>query len=270
MALKMDLHIHSTYSDGTLRPVEIVKKYHQDEYSLIALTDHDGIGGVREAQIAAEAVGLEVMTGIEFSTVYSGGDWSDTGLHILGYQFDLDNGPLNERLQSIRRSREERNQRLLALLQSQGIDLTEDDLKQRPDQTYIGKPNFALAMVEKGIIAAPSDAFRDGHYLESPEARRIKKERVTSEEAINLIRGAGGIPVLAHPMKIKGIGEKDSDEFWNNLGAMLKDLRKKGLGGLECFHPSAEHEQALHLTDLAGRYHLHITQGSDYHGPEFE
>ena len=98
----------------------------------------------------------------------------------------------------------------------------------------------------------------------------MKKEKITPEEAISLILGAGGIPVLAHPMKVKGIGEKGSDEYFVNLSKILRTLKKAGLKGLECFHPSASHDQALRLVDLAGKYHLHITQGSDYHGPEFE
>lgn len=266
MGLKMDLHIHTTYSDGTMKPVDIVKMYQQQEYGLIAITDHDGIDGVKEAQIAGEALELQVITGVEFGTVF--GD--DTELHILGYYFDLDNEALNERLRSIREARRVRNKKLLEVFQNMGYDITEEDLKQRPGQTYIGKPNFALAFVKKGYVEKPNDAFAPGKFIDSPEAQAVKKERVSSEEAIALIKGAGGIAVLAHPMKIKNIGEKGSEEFFDNLDKILRPLKKAGLGGLECFHPSAEHEQALRLVKLAEKYKLHITEGSDYHGPEFE
>ena len=265
MALKMDLHIHSTYSDGTMTPVELVKKYHAEEYSVIALTDHDGVGGVKEAQIAGEALGINVMSGIEFGTKLPDGP----ELHILGYKLDVDDPELNARLADILRARTERNEKLLAVFRNMGYDIDWDDLRQRPGQTYIGKPNFALAFQKKGYIQSPSEAFAEGRFLESPEAKAVKKERITPQEAIRLIRGAGGIPVLAHPMKVRGIGEKGSEEYFVNLAVILKELRKAGLGGLECFHPSASHEQALQLVDLAGKYHLHITQGTDYHGPEF-
>ena len=109
MALKMDLHIHSTCSDGTMRPIDLVKKFHKEEYSVIALTDHDGIDGVKEAQIAGEALGITVYSGIEFST------WLPDGpeLHILGYKFDIENAALKERLADILRARQERNRKLL-------------------------------------------------------------------------------------------------------------------------------------------------------------
>lgn len=266
MALKMDLHIHSTCSDGTMRPIDLVKKYQKEEYTVIALTDHDGIDGVKEAQIAGEALGITVYSGIEFGTKLPDGP----ELHILGYRFDIENEALKARLADILRARRERNSKLLVVLQEMGYDITEEDLKQRPDQTYIGKPNFALALMKKGYISQPSEAFQPGKFLESEEARAVKKERITPQEAISLILGAGGIPVLAHPMKVKNIGEKGSEEYFQNLSEILRTLKKAGLKGLECFHPSATHEQALRLVDLAGKYHLHITQGSDYHGPEFE
>ncbi len=266
MALKMDLHMHSTCSDGTMRPVDLVKKYHADEYSVIALTDHDGIDGVKEAQVAGEALGITVYSGIEFGTKLPDGP----ELHILGYRFDIENEALKKRLADILQARQDRNRRLLAVFQKMGYDIREEDLKQRPDQTYIGKPNFALALQKKGYINHPSEAFEPGKFLESEQALAVKKERISPQEAISLILGAGGIPVLAHPMKIKNIGEKGSEEYFQHLSEILKILKKAGLKGLECFHPSATHDQALRLVDLAGKYHLHITQGSDYHGPEFQ
>jgi predicted metal-dependent phosphoesterase TrpH len=266
MALKMDLHIHTTYSDGTMRPVDIVKMYQPLEYGVIAITDHDGIDGVKEAQVAGEALNLQVITGIELGTVFN----DETELHILGYYIDIDNEPLKARLKEIRKARDVRNEKLLRVFQDMGYDISEEDLLQRPGQTYIGKPNFALAFAKKGYVDKPVDAFGNVKFLDAPEARAVKKEKVTSEEAISLIKGAGGIACLAHPMKIKGIGEKGSEEFFENLDKIVRPLKKAGLGAIECFHPSADHEEALRLVGFAEKYHLHITEGSDFHGPEFE
>ncbi|MBQ1472109.1 PHP domain-containing protein [Eubacterium sp. AB3007] len=266
MGLKMDLHMHSTFSDGTMRPVDLVKKYHAEEYSLIALTDHDGIGGVKEAQIAGEALGVQVISGIELSTLFEG----RTKLHILGYYIDIENKALNEKLEKILAARVERNQKLLKVFQDKGIDITYEDLLQRPGQTYVGKPNFALAFQKMGLVEKPADAFQSKDLLGSPEAEAVRKEPFDSIEAVKLLREAGGIPSLAHPLKIKGIGEPDSEEFYENLDGILRALKKAGLKGLECFHPSATHEQGIRLVKFAEKYHLHVTEGSDYHGPEFE
>lgn len=262
----MDLHIHSTYSDGTMKPVEIVKMYQQQEYGLIAITDHDGIDGVKEAQIAGEALELQVITGIEFGTIYD----NETELHLLGYYFDIENKALNDRLAVIREARKVRNVKLLKVFQNMGYEINHEDLIQRPGQMYIGKPNFALALKKKGYIDNPNEAFVPGRFIESPEAQAVKMDRISTEETIELIRDAGGIPVLAHPLKTKGIGQKASDEFYENLDAILRSLKKVGLGGLECFHPSADHEEGIRLVKFAEKYHLHITEGSDFHGPEFE
>ncbi|MCI7327443.1 PHP domain-containing protein [Hornefia butyriciproducens] len=266
MGLKMDLHIHSTCSDGTMTPVELVRKYYQEEYGLIALTDHDGIDGVKTAQIAGEALGISVISGIELGTELPDGP----ELHILGYYIDIGNPELNETLAELRKTRSERNRKLLDVLRSMGYDLTEEDLKQRPDQVYVGKPNFALALQKKGYVKSPEDAFAPGKFLESPEAKAVRRERITAQKAIELINGAGGIASLAHPMKIKGIGEKGSEDFFHRLEEIVKQLKKAGLKGLECFHPSATHEQGIALVKLAEKYKLHVTEGSDYHGPEFE
>ena len=265
MSYKIDLHMHSTYSDGELTPVQLVKMYSEKEYDEIALTDHDGIDGVKEAQTAGEALNIQVIPGIEFSTSMENGE----ELHLLGYYFDINNKALNDRLKKIREDRDTRNQKLLKVFQDMGYDLTYEDLLQRPDQTYVGKPNFALAFKKKGYVEKALDAFEPGKFIESPEALAVKKVKVTPQEAIALIKGAGGIAVLAHPMKIKNIGEKGSPEFYENLEQLIRTLKKEGLGGLECFHPSADHEQEMKLVDLAGKYHLHMTEGSDYHGPEF-
>lgn len=264
MSYKVDFHIHSYYSDGSMKPTELVRKYKEEEYDIIAITDHDGVDGVTEAVIAGEALKIKVVPGIELST-----EFEELDLHLLGYYIDIDNAKLRERLSDIRNERDERNKKLLKLLQDEGYDISKEDLTQRKGQTYVGKPNFAIALANKGYVNNPKEAFAEGRFLESEQAKAIKKNKIDTQEAITLIKDAGGMAVLAHPMKIKGIGEKGSDNFFSKLEYIVKCLKKEGLKGLECFHPSADHEQSMKLVEIAERYHLHMTEGSDYHGPLF-
>lgn len=255
MSYKVDFHTHSYYSDGMMKPTDLVRMYKEREYDIIALTDHDGIDGIQEAKIAGEALKMQVVPGIELATSYIFND-EEIEFHLLGYYIDIENEELNEKLKEIREQRKIRNEKLLVHLNDLGYELTYDDLIERPKQSFIGKPNFERAMLRKGYHPENMwDIFDE-----------VKKEKITIEEGIDLIKGAGGIAVLAHPMKTKNLGTKDSEEFWDNLYTIVKDLKKKGLKGIECYHPSADNEQSMKLVQLAGKYHLHMTEGSDFHG----
>ena len=261
MSYKIDLHVHSFYSDGTKSPTELVKKYYKEEYYMISLTDHDGIDGVKEAMIAGEALELKVIPGIEFSTDLDGVD-----LHILGYYIDIENGELLETIEKLKGFRRERNERLIELLSKQGYALDLKTIEKSSKSKYVGKPNIAREMVSRGYISDYRKAFEDGVFFQTPEAKKIKKKKLTTFEAISIINRAGGIAVLAHPGKIKGTGSKESEEYWTNLDTILKTLKKAGLKGLECYYPIHSQEDTLKYVVLAEKYHLHITTGSDYHG----
>lgn len=266
MESKVDFHIHTWFSDGAVSPTEIVKQAKALGYDTIAITDHDGIDGVKEALIAGETADLQVIAGIELATKTKEG----TGLHILGYHIDIENQRLTETLKELRQKRETRNEKLLAVLAEMGCPLTTEELILRPGQSFIGKPIIARAMVKKGYIKAPKEAFAPGKFLESPKAKAVKKEKLDAEEAIGLIRAAGGIAVLAHPIQIRGFGEPGSEAFYQQVDQLVGRLRKAGLGGLECFHRDHSREQALRFVEIAEKYHLHITRGSDFHGSRFE
>ena len=257
MGYKVDYHIHTYYSDGTMKPTDVVRRYSDMEYDMIAITDHDGVDGVREASIAGEALRIQVIPGIEFGTDCSFEE-KKLELHILGYHIDEDNKELLERLEDIRAKRADRNERLLALINERGYELSYDDLITRPNQNYVGKPNFARALKAKGYEIPDMWELFDS----------VEKEKIDTLEAIELIKKAGGIAVLAHPMQIKNLGEKSSDEFWNKLDELIRMLKKEGLKGIECYHPSADEEDSLKLVTIAGKYHLHITEGSDFHSEE--
>lgn len=257
MDYKVDFHTHTYHSDGLMKPSEMVRLFAERKYDIIAITDHDGIDGVMEAQIAGEALGMQIVAGIEFATTYEF-EGRELELHMLGYYIDIENEELNERLKDIKKARKDRNELLLQKLNEAGYELTWDDILTRPKQTYVGKPNFARAMEKKGYVMENMWDF----FSEVP------KVKITAEEAISLIKGAGGTAVLAHPAQIKHIGEPDSEEFWTNLEKLAKELKKKGMKGMECFHPSADLDMANRMAILAGKCYLHILQGSDFHGEE--
>lgn len=260
--LSIDMHVHSMYSDGLLPPAELVKLYHENGYDLIALTDHDGVDGVKEAQNAGAAQGMTVLTGIEFGTLFHG----KIEFHLLGYDFDLENPVLRKELESIRSYRIQRNEKLMEYFRGKGYDISFDDMIRYSGQDYIGKPNFARALIRKGYCSSVKEAFDSKELLGSPEAMALKKKPVPTGDAVRWIREAGGIPVLAHPMETAGIGPAGTELFFENLDRILRELVSGGLQGIECFHPSATEEESLRLIRLAARYHLRITRGSDYHG----
>ena len=261
MAYKADFHVHSYYSDGTMSPVELVSYYNDLKYDMIAITDHDGVDGVHDAKVAGEALKLAVISGVEFSTEYEGHE-----VHLLGYYFDHENKQLIDKCAELRATRRERNERLLAKLSEMGYDISLEELESRSKTRYVGKMNIARLLVQKGYISDVSEAFAPEGIFEKPEIREIRRKKLPIEEAIELIKQAGGMAVVAHPGKIRGFGEKGSEQYWANMDSMLKDLKKAGLKGLECYHPSHSEEDALKFVVLAGKYHLHMTEGSDFHG----
>jgi predicted metal-dependent phosphoesterase TrpH len=266
MSDKTDLHLHTYYSDGTQSPEQVVRWAHLQGLHTIAITDHDGIDGIEEATVAAKEFGIKVIPGIEISAQTD----EHIGLHILGYDIDTKNQLLRNACETMRKKRKIRNELLMKALNHLGYKLEWKDLDLRSGQDYLGKPQFAMAMVNKGYFKTPKDAFGLKGAFGSKEIRKIRKEKVSDAEAINIIQGAGGMAVLAHPAKISHIGEPGTPEFYSKLDNMLADLKLLGLGGLECVYPEHTDEQTIQFTIMAHRHGLKVTGGSDYHGPEFE
>jgi len=273
----IDLHLHTYYSDGTLSPEDLVKRAAERGVKTIAITDHDGLNGIPEALEAGKKYGVEVIPGIEFSAGMEGDELSNSVLdysgqeifmHILGYNIDINNDGINKAVIEIRKKREERNVKLLEVLNKLGYEIKNDDLLQRPGQDYVGKPNFAFAMVKRGYVDTPKDAFAPGNYLRHPEARKVHREKIHAKEAVSLIRNAGGKAVLAHPLKIAFLGS-GKDGYYDRLESLLDRLQEWGLSGMECHYSSHTAEQAEKLADIAERRGLTVTSGSDFHGPGF-
>ncbi len=261
MGLKVDFHIHSWHSDGTMGPVAIVDKYVGDEYDLIAITDHEVIGDIEEAVALGENKNIRVIQGIELPTEYKGKE-----LHILGYYFDTENEDLQDALYELAKHRRARNKKILEVLNANGYDIEEKDLPTRKGQKYIGKPNFARALLKKGYISEFKEAFTGGKFLDVPEIKALPHDKLSTERAIELINNAGGIAVLAHPYRTKGLGERGSKEFQKNFTLMLKELKGLGLKGLECMYPKHTPEEEFFFINTAAKFHLHILEGSDFHG----
>lgn len=276
----IDLHLHTYYSDGTMSPGELVILAKESGAKAIAITDHDGMGGLPEGIEAGKRRGVLVIPGIELSAVDDEGAY----MHILGYCFDPENEELKNEVEWIRRKRAERNEKMLAALRRIGCKLSREDLQLREGQDYIGKPTFALALVRKGYVSSAGEAFREGRFMRSDAVRSVHREKIRAKRAIELIIGAGGIPVLAHPMKIfrpvrgekAGSGEGGAGGagceggYFESLDRLLAKLKSWGLKGMECYYGEHLPQETKCLVRLAQNHRLLITGGSDFHGAEFD
>ena len=255
-----DLHNHTTYSDGLLTPAEVVQRAKGLGLAAIAITDHDGAGGIREAVTEGHRLGVTVIPGVEVSTE----DENEVEYHILGYDFDPEEANMKAYLNNALAARIARNEKLFAALREEGYDISITDVMDRPDRIFIGKPNIARVLVQKGYFENKDQVFQD--LLERPRYKSIKKNKVTPFMAIELILGAGGVPVWAHPGKTRDIGEKGSPGFYKNIEEYLDRFVSAGLAGLECFHPGHDKDMADTLCTMAAERGLFITKGSDFHG----
>lgn len=262
---KVDFHIHTIYSDGMSYPEDIVFSAKKLGYEKIAITDHDGIDGIKEALDAGKKAGIKVIAGIELAAKTDSG----IGTHILGYNIDTKNEKLLSVLDDLLQKRRRRNERLIAALNSMGYEISEKDLEDIQPNKFIGKPVIARALVDKGYAKSVQQAFDSKKLLGSEIARSVKKEKISSADAVKLINDAGGTAVLAHPIQTRHIGDAGSEEFYKNIEAIVSELKDRGLGGLECLHPDQNLEQSIRFIEIARKYDLLITRGSDFHGSDF-
>lgn len=256
-----DYHMHSNFSDGALSPAELVKRAKETGLEIMALTDHDGVGGIAEAKEAGEKLGVRVVGGIEFAVRTKEG----VGFHLLGYDFDTKNTKFLEMVELTRQYRAQRNRELIKVLCNMGFEMTLEEVIAAGGKNYAGKPNMARVMMQKGYISEWREAFSEKTF-ESPQVKSIKRKKPEAGEVLDVIIGAGGIPVVAHPGKIKRLGERGTAEFYSNAEKLITQLKNRGLMGIECFHPDHTKDDEEFFTDLAKRLGLAITKGSDFHG----
>ena len=249
--VRIDLHSHTTASDGSLTPEELVRLAKQQGVTALAVTDHDTIAGLPRAIAEGERAGMEVIPGIEISCLYGG-----TELHILGYFINPDDPHLETALAQYRASREDRNQRIVQRLQELGCDLSYADVKAIAGSATVGRPHIAQALIRKGYVKSVSEAF--DRYLADDAPAYVPRLLPSPAEAIGLIRQIGGIPVLAHPVYTSRLKEP-----FEQVCATLKGL---GLLGIEAIYSSHNRQQTNRYRSIASNQGLLISGGSDFHG----
>ena len=249
----VDLHCHSTASDGTLPPREVVLLAKQAGLSALALTDHDTVAGVPEAAAAAAELGVDFLPGIEISASYP----RPGTMHLLGYGIDPDSPDLRDFTDQLQSSRHERNLKIVDLLRASGVAITFDEVKQVAGEGVIGRPHFARILIDKGYCKTNAACFNK--YLGQGGSAYVDKELFTPFQAIALIHAAGGIVSLAHPKQL----QKQNDA---QLVGEIKDLADAGLDALEVIHSDHRESFVAHLSDVADRFGLLKTGGSDFHG----
>ncbi len=248
----IDLHVHSTASDGSFAPAEVVRQAKEGGLTAMALTDHDTVDGLSEAVAEGERIELEVIPGVEISAQFPGGT-----MHILGLFVDYHNGRLDERLAVLKQARIDRNPQIIAKLNTLGIPVTMARVEEISGGGQVGRPHIARALQEAGFVTSIQQAF--DIYLRKGGKAYVGKFRFPPGQALAMIREAKGIPVLAHPFTL-GLG---SAYALKNLVIELKGL---GLAGLEVFYSEHTREQEALYLKLAQELGLLITGGSDYHG----
>lgn len=240
--------MHTTASDGMMTPEDVVYLAREAGLSGIALTDHDTVEGVERAKAEGEKRGIDVIAGVEVSTLANGQD-----IHVLGYFMDVHDSRLLSRLKGQREVRQKRNGLVVERLRQLGVDIRLEEVlaKKREDGTNVGRPHIAEVLIEKGVVNSMDEAF--DRFLGKDGKAYVTTPRLTPKDAIGLIREAGGVPVLAHP----GLYGDD----W-----LVCRLAESGLAGIEVRHPDHDQEMEQRYRDIAAKHQLIGTAGSDFHG----
>ncbi|MCL1936108.1 MAG: PHP domain-containing protein [Defluviitaleaceae bacterium] len=251
----IDLHTHSTYSDGTFSPKELVLYAKSKGISAIALTDHDTIEGIAEAKQAGVEHGVEVVSGVEISTSYPSGDFKGNEFHILGL-FISENEEVKAVFDKLKTYRKNRNIELIKNLNAENINISMQDVEKLSSTGNITKAHFSKALIEKGYAKSFEEAFEK--FFRGDKKTNVPKQTLNPKEAIEVIHKAGGISILAHPFRYKLKKE--------NLIILIKELKKHSLDGIEAIYSTHKYEEEIFLKELAKELNLKISGGSDFHG----
>lgn len=252
----IDLHVHSTASDGTLTPSEVVDHAVEVGLSAFALTDHDTLRGVAEAQERAawhrtNGRAIKVYPGVEISAAYKNRD-----IHILGLLIDETDEFLERMLHSFLENRNRRNEKMVEKFAERGIGLTMEELTADAPSSVITRAHFATALMKRGIVSSVQEAFEK--YIGDDGPCYVPREYMSPEQAIASIKKAGGVPVLAHPL----LYNLPHDELY----ALVDRLKKAGLAGIEVYYSNNRGQDEVNVKALANHFGLIATGGSDFHG----
>jgi predicted metal-dependent phosphoesterase TrpH len=240
----IDLHTHTTCSDGTLSPEALVQYAQKKNLKAVAVTDHDSVSGNERALKEGEKIGIEVIPGVELSA-----ECSEGNLHILGLYVDSESDFLKKATQQLQKKRRERNLKILETLNEFGIYINKDDFIEN---AYLGRPNIASNLVQSGHVSSIDEAFEK--FLKRGAPAYIRREKLSKMETLEAVVKAGGIPVLAHPVTV------------SNPEDIIEQLICEGLKGIEVYYPSHSYKDILYFKSLAQKYDLIMTGGSDFHG----
>ena len=247
----IDLHVHTTASDGQYTPSQIIQKASEKNIKVIAITDHDTTAGLKEALEEGKKLGVTVVPGIELNITFPTGEF-----HLLGHGLKEPSKSLTNIVKNVIKNRNDRNLQIIEKMNADGVPLTMEEIIQDYPDTVIGRPHFAAELVKLKVVKNRQQAF--DQYL--GRGRKWYTPRICTnlDEAIVAIRDSGGVPVLAHPMSLY--------LSWGRLPDFLKDCYEKGIVGIEAFHPGARVTECLRLEELGRKLGFIITAGSDFHG----
>ncbi|HEY6261635.1 MAG TPA: PHP domain-containing protein [Nitrospiraceae bacterium] len=248
---RLDLHLHTTHSDGSLSPTDVLRLAHKARVTALAITDHDIVSGIPEAITAGAELGIEIIPGVEISS-----SLGHSELHILGYCLRWQDPELNRRLSVLRESRHNRNPQIIERLRSLGLDVTYEEVRALAGTESVGRPHIARLLMDKKYVTSAKDAF--DRYLAEGRPAYVARELPSPADAIAWIRAAGGVAVLAHPTWTKVSGE--------GLNMLVTTLKSAGLGGVEVHYSTHTKRQTAEYLDMAKRLNLLVTGGSDFHG----
>ncbi len=246
----IDLHTHSTASDGTFTPSELAVKAAESNISVLALTDHDSVSGCSEAKEKCRELGIDFIPGVEISAA------EHKKMHILGLGIDPEFSSLQNKLDMLKNERRICAERICSILTEHSYKISFDDVLKEAGNSSIGKPHIAKILLQNGEVDSIEEAFEKVFSI--PKIRSLKKTKLWASEAISLIHEAGGLAVLAHPYQMK----KTSDE----LHDVVKDLTKAGLDGIECWYAKHTPEMFDEYLGYAKEFGLYTSIGSDFHG----
>jgi 3',5'-nucleoside bisphosphate phosphatase len=262
--VSIDLHIHTTASDGTFTPEQVISHAHQLKLKAIAITDHDTVAGSKDALRSGVPPSLGFLTGVEISSTPPPFYPGSGSFHLLGYSIRLDDPKLNRTLEKLQHARKNRNPAIINRLNELGISITLDEVRKEAGEGQLGRPHIAQLMVKKGVVASIDEAF--DQFLGTGKPAYVDKQRVECFKAIKIILNAGGVPILAHP----GLLDYKTE---NQLDELIGKLKKAGIQGVEVYYSGHTPDQTRLYTELAQRHDLLMTGGSDFHGaiqPEIE
>jgi predicted metal-dependent phosphoesterase TrpH len=245
----IDLHSHTSESDGTYSPAELIAEAKSIGLEALAITDHDTFAGYDLARPVASEAGLDLVCGIELSTRFHG-----RSVHLLGY-FPVDEPAAAFRtwIADLQESRRKRNVLMVERLRSLGIDITYEEVRAK-GKSLAGRPHFARVLIEKGYVSTIQQAFEE--YLDESAKAYVEREEADFTDAVHRIRAAGGVPSVAHPIRLKTV----------HLEETIAEMRVRGLQALEVYHSDHRPELVQEYRILADRYGLAATGGSDFHG----